>query len=97
LVFGHPKGNYYFINWRFSFKNQGMYDQIYIYKQNGEMCSLVFKHPTNLIFYPLVSKPLIVSRFSSEASCTIDKSITSTKDPKNQGNRTRDFVVPSSF
>jgi hypothetical protein len=23
----------------------------------------------------------------SEASCTIDKSITSTKDPKNQGNR----------
>jgi hypothetical protein len=73
------------------------YSFLFIFKQNGGMCSLVFKHPTNLIFYPLVSKPLIVSRFFSEASCTIDKSITSTKDPKNQGNRTRDFVVPSSF
>jgi hypothetical protein len=63
--FWPPKNYYYFINWRFSFKKQGMYDQIYlfIYSQNGEMCSLVSKLPTNLILYPLVSKPLIVSRF----------------------------------
>jgi len=36
---------------------------LFIYSQNGEMCSLVSKLPTNLIFYPLVSKPLIDSRF----------------------------------